>query len=457
MMKRTIDCWRMYAAADAGASPVERTWYNSRSLAELKIYLAKEKTVQPTEEQAVSLQKVFLYAAPKPNMQEEFSEMLTELWKKTPDHTWLKAIISNLPEEVAVWSDTENFLAGSKALAAKDLEPWFKATLAAKRVNWLVKYTLGLPLRYWSSIESALAEEEATEELFEAALESLRRGEASPDIVAWLWKKKDPRTEAAFANPQAIFRILSGDVKGEYIKARKDVMKLLMENEGFQRALMDGGSDAGIATFVKTVKNMPMLNRGEQQSLLVKICRLFPEAKAMVENRAVTKRHMPKITSVRMYEAARDELNDIVNKQIPENAQAISTARDYGDLRENFEFKAAQEKQRMLSARRAELERSLKEVQATDFADVSIDKVVVCGCTIDLDVEGKKGQTYHLLGLWDSEPDKKILSYDTPLGKELIGKSTGAKVALPSGKDATIAAIRELPADIKEWVVTPKG
>ena len=53
-------------------------------------------------------------------------------------------------------------------------------------------------------------------------------------------------------------------------------------------------------------------------------------------------------------EKRKQEFEDLVNRQIPQNTRDIATARSYGDLRENFEFKSAKEQQRVLMRRRAE-------------------------------------------------------------------------------------------------------
>src|SRR5690606_4720100 len=104
------------------------------------------------------------------------------------------------------------------------------------------------------------------------------------------------------------------------------------------------------------------------------------------------------------------ELADIINKKIPENAAAIAHARSYGDLRENAEFKAAKENQKWLGRRRMELEKIVNETQATDFSDIEITDFVVPGSGVTMEISGGS-ETYYLLGLYDSDPDRHILSY----------------------------------------------
>ena len=90
----------------------------------------------------------------------------------------------------------------------------------------------------------------------------------------------------------------------------------------------------------------------------------------------------PLIVSWVSLEKRKLEFDDLVNKQIPKNIEEIQIAREYGDLRENFEFKAAKEMQSVLARRRAEGERDLSRAQGTNFESpdsniVSIGTVVV--------------------------------------------------------------------------------
>src|SRR5258708_12305077 len=63
----------------------------------------------------------------------------------------------------------------------------------------------------------------------------------------------------------------------------------------------------------------------------------------------------------------KEEYDDLISKRIPENTKEIGIARSYGDLRENFEYKAAKEMQTVLMRRRAELEQILERAPGPSF------------------------------------------------------------------------------------------
>ena len=225
-----------------------------------------------------------------------------------------------------------------------------------------------------------------------------------------------------------------------------------MNDDEFQTALMDGGSREGIGRLVQMVKHAHLLNKGEKQSLLVKIVRQFPDSKDLVEDRKPVEAALQKkVTSYRMMEQYRQELVEIINTKIPANSASIAHAREYGDLRENAEFKAAKENQRLLLKRRDYLESELTQVLPTDFSDVEVDEIVLTGSSVVLDVDGLL-LTYHILGLWDSEPETGIISYATDIAKALISRKRGDEVELPQGQTAVISEVTELPAHVKAWV-----
>ena len=91
-------------------------------------------------------------------------------------------------------------------------------------------------------------------------------------------------------------------------------------------------------------------------------------------------------------------------------------------MRENHEFKAAKEMQKVLMARKGELEIDLTRARGTDFSDASIDKVSVGNKLGVTNLDSGKDEVFILLGAWDGDPEKQILSYLTPLGQAFLGK-----------------------------------
>jgi transcription elongation factor GreA len=118
----------------------------------------------------------------------------------------------------------------------------------------------------------------------------------------------------------------------------------------------------------------------------------------------------------------------------PEVVEAIEVARAHGDLSENAEYHAAKERQGQIEAMIADIEDRLSRAMVIDPKSLSGDKVVF-GATVTLIDEDKKKVRYQLVG--QTEADAKIgrISYNSPLGRALIGRLKGeeVEVSTPSG------------------------
>lgn len=139
------------------------------------------------------------------------------------------------------------------------------------------------------------------------------------------------------------------------------------------------------------------------------------------------------IVSWASLEKRKAQLEEIVKKRIPENTKEIALARSYGDLRENFEFKAAKDMQAVLMRQKEDLETEISLARGTDFTGVDASTVNI-GTVVSLkDGDGQR-ETYSILGAWDTDLDKGIISYLSSTGKALLGCRPGDEVELPSEK-----------------------
>ena len=118
----------------------------------------------------------------------------------------------------------------------------------------------------------------------------------------------------------------------------------------------------------------------------------------------------------------------------PQIVEAIEEARAHGDLSENAEYHAAKERQGQVEAMIADLEDQLSRSMVIDPTTLSGDKVVF-GATVTLVDEDEKKVRYQLVGQVEADAKDGRISYNSPLGRALIGRSTGeeVEVSTPSG------------------------
>ena len=123
-----------------------------------------------------------------------------------------------------------------------------------------------------------------------------------------------------------------------------------------------------------------------------------------------------------------------LRQERPKIVDAIEEARAHGDLSENAEYHAAKERQGQVEAQIAEIEDRVSRAQIIDPASLSGDKVVF-GATVTVLDDNEKKQRYQIVGMTEADARQGRISYDSPLGRALIGKQVGeeVEVTVPNG------------------------
>tara|TARA_B100000902_G_C27023523_1_gene770827 strand:+ start:327 stop:797 length:471 start_codon:yes stop_codon:yes gene_type:complete len=132
----------------------------------------------------------------------------------------------------------------------------------------------------------------------------------------------------------------------------------------------------------------------------------------------------------------RDELKRLKNEDRPRIIDAIATAREFGDLKENAEYHAAKEQQGLAEARIKDIEVKLSNSQVIDILNIDPSDKVIFGATVTvMNFDSDSSVQYKIVG--EDEADTKLgkISYAAPLAKQMIGKFEGdiIKVETPSG------------------------
>jgi len=147
---------------------------------------------------------------------------------------------------------------------------------------------------------------------------------------------------------------------------------------------------------------------------------------------------MASADKVPMLEEGHRKLNDELKRlksERPEIVESIEAARAHGDLSENAEYHAAKERQGQIEATIADLEDRLSRAMVIDPTTLSGDKIVF-GATVTLIDEDKKKIKYQLVGQTEADARDGKISYNSPLGRALIGRQAGddVEVSTPSGE-----------------------
>ncbi len=258
----------------------------------------------------------------------------------------------------------------------------------------------------------------------------------SSELLLWLCKERKGR----FA-PLMDERILScliaameRDLLNE-IKATR-IQDMLLTDQQLIPDLLSGTHINVVRDLTRKIMFTPALDDLSKRSLLARVIKLYPEMHSVVTGEGAIdggdsgSAGEKLIVSWESLEKRKFEFEELVNKKIPENSKDIQIAREYGDLRENFEFKSAKEMQAVLMRRKSELEAELARAQGTDFSNADTSSVNI-GTWVELVEDNGKIDRYAILGAWDSDPARGILSYRTAIGQALLGHVVGDAVELP--------------------------
>jgi len=136
------------------------------------------------------------------------------------------------------------------------------------------------------------------------------------------------------------------------------------------------------------------------------------------------------------YEKLETEFKKLKTVDRPYIIDQIAEAREHGDLKENAEYHAARDKQSFIEGRIQSLEDSIARAEIIDVSKLSGSRVVF-GATIDIvDCDTDEEKTYQIVGEYESDIDKGLISLLTPIARAFIGKEEGDEVTVvtPGGK-----------------------
>ena len=135
------------------------------------------------------------------------------------------------------------------------------------------------------------------------------------------------------------------------------------------------------------------------------------------------------------YEKITNELDFYKTQERPETVIALDEARQLGDLKENAEYHAAKEKLALIDVQIAELGAVISKAVIIDPSTLPHEKVAF-GSTVDLvDVQTDEEFTYTIVGGVEAHAEKGLISFNSPLAKQLLGKEEGDEInaTLPGG------------------------
>ena len=290
-----------------------------------------------------------------------------------------------------------------------------------------------------------LQDKGANAELRTALERSLSEHSTTPETLVWLCKDRTGEF-APLANVKVLHAIIAALEREMMSESRdKKLHDLLLNDKELLPDLIDGANLEELRETMRKLLLTPVFDELNKRSLLGRMIRVYPDLQSMVSGESGEQQEAL-IVSWESLEKRKAEYEELVTKKIPENTKEIAVARSYGDLRENFEFKAAKEMQRVLMRRQAETQRDLGRARGTDFVVSDLSTVSIGTIVTVKEVATEKTDTYTILGAWDSDPEKGIVSYLAAVAQALMGHKVGEQLPVPTEHGGRLTEILSIEA-----------
>ncbi|HEY6229157.1 MAG TPA: GreA/GreB family elongation factor, partial [Verrucomicrobiae bacterium] len=253
--------------------------------------------------------------------------------------------------------------------------------------------------------------------------------QASSELLLWFAKERSD-TFADILGPEVFRAMLTAMERDQFNEKRSNRLRdFILDDQSLLVELIGSADLEVIKDLTRALQLSPCFDDMDKRSLLARIVKSYPTIQSLISGES-TRQDTSLIVSWESLERRKEEYNELNQKKIPANRKEIAIARSYGDLRENHEYKSAKEMQRLLMRRKAELETQLDRARGMDFTQAKTDQVNIGTRVRVTDLDSNQPETYSVLGAWDSNPDRHIVSYMTPFAQALLGKKVGEEAAL---------------------------
>lgn len=251
----------------------------------------------------------------------------------------------------------------------------------------------------------------------------------SPDALIWFARQSFANKIPTFPNIPTFFEVLQmlisagGTLKAlRQVETVKKITKIFSLN--LAKKIVETINNEQASQLFKALDESNFLPYTFRQTLQDTLRERFTDLFSQVQTIYTTKAGLSK------YER---ELQDLIQNKFEQNRKAIGEAIAFGDLSENAELDAAREIQWQLTSKAKEMQKNIARAALIDFNTVDVNRISIGTKATLQDADGKK-TTYTILGPWDVNLEKGVISFMSEIAKKLLGARKNETVDLPAGK-----------------------
>ena len=284
-----------------------------------------------------------------------------------------------------------------------------------------------VPAKLCREFAGLLIHEGKIDQLKETLARLISQHTASSELLLWLAKDRND-SFADILGPEVFRAMLTAMERDQFNERRSNRLRdFILDDQELLVELIGSADLEVIKDLTRALQLSPSFDDMDKRSLLARIVKSYPAIQSLISGEQ-TKQEAHLVVSWESLERRKNEYRELVEKKIPANSKEIAIARSYGDLRENHEYKAAKEMQKLLMKQKSELETQLVRARGTDFANPRTDVVSIGTIVRATDLEANQPEHFTILGAWDSDPEKGVVSYLSPMAQALLNHKIGDEV-----------------------------
>ncbi len=332
--------------------------------------------------------------------------------------------------EAAIWSQglkLGQLLEQMPASKHKQALQSFKSATPEKWSEALLATVNSVSAKLCTEFVHLLIQEGKLDQLKDTLARLVSQHTASSELLLWLGKERSD-SFADILGPEVFRAMLTSMERDQFNEKKSNRLRdFILDDPELIADLIESADIEVVKDLTRALQFSPSFDDMDKRSLLARIVKIFPSIQAVISGEHV-KQDVSLIVSWESLERRKNEYTELVQKKIPANSKDIAVARSYGDLRENHEYKAAKEMQKILMRHKHELESQLVRARGMDFVNTKTDAVGIGTRVKVTDLNTQHVESFAILGAWDSDPERGVISYLSPVAQSLLNRNVGEEV-----------------------------
>lgn len=330
-------------------------------------------------------------------------------------------------DEAAIWQQVENPGRVLEQISSGKQKRALQSFRLARPDDWhtvVLGFLNTISAKLCVECVNLLVEQGHLDDLKQTLARLINQHDAGSELLLWLAKARSD-AYADLLGPEVFRAMLTAMERDQFNEKKNNRLRdYILNDQELLVELIESADIEIIKDLTRALQLSPCFDDMDKRSLLARIVKKSPAVQSLITSDHV-RQETTLLVSWESLDRRKREYDELVHKRIPANSREIAIARGYGDLAENHEYKAAKEMHRLLMLRKQELESQLVRARGTDFSTPRTDVVSIGTCVTVTELGTQHQEAFSILGAWDFDAEKHIISYLSPIAQAMLNKKVG--------------------------------